>query len=51
MPPWLQLMYDSFWRLFTAGLMFTLPLALLSFVGGRVVGFLVVLVRLYGPQL
>ncbi|BAE73810.1 L-cystine transport system permease protein TcyB [Sodalis glossinidius str. 'morsitans'] len=50
MPPWLQLMYDSFWRLFTAGLMFTLPLALLSFVGGLVLGFLVALVRLYGPQ-
>lgn len=50
MPPWLQLMLDSFWRLFTAGVMFTLPLAVLSFIGGLAVGFLVALIRLYGPQ-
>ncbi|UVK76758.1 MAG: cystine ABC transporter membrane subunit [Sodalis sp. Fse] len=50
MPPWMQLMYDSFWRLFIAGIMFTLPLAVLSFIGGLVVGFLVALVRLYGPH-
>ncbi|TCV99277.1 amino acid ABC transporter permease [Biostraticola tofi] len=50
MPPWLQLMADSFWRLFSAGVMFTLPLALLSFVCGLAVGFIVALIRLYGPQ-
>ncbi|WP_410016322.1 amino acid ABC transporter permease [Sodalis sp. C49] len=50
MPPWLQLMLDSFWRLFAAGVMFTLPLAILSFIGGLAVGFVVALIRLYGPQ-
>ncbi|MEA9392742.1 amino acid ABC transporter permease [Acerihabitans sp. TG2] len=50
MPAWLQLMLDSFWRLFSAGLMFTLPLALLSFIGGLALGFVLALVRLYGPQ-
>lgn len=28
---WLQLMIDSFWSLLSAGLQFTLPLAILSF--------------------
>ncbi len=50
MPAWLQLMLDSFWRLFSAGLMFTIPLAILSFIGGLAVGFVLALVRLYGPQ-
>lgn len=50
MPSWLQLIYDSFWSLLTAGLMFTLPLAVLSFIAGLAVGVLVALVRLYGPQ-
>src|SRR5471030_1111918 len=50
MPSWLQLMMDSFWRLFSAGLMFTLPLAILSFIGGLAVGFVLALVRLYAPQ-
>ncbi|WP_213991493.1 amino acid ABC transporter permease [Sodalis sp. dw_96] len=50
MPSWLQLMLDSFWRLFTAGVMFTLPLAVLSFIGGLVLAFVVALVRLYGPK-
>ncbi|NDL61183.1 amino acid ABC transporter permease [Acerihabitans arboris] len=50
MPPWLQLMLDSFWRLFAAGVMFTLPLAIFSFIGGLAVGFVVALIRLYGPQ-
>ncbi len=50
MPAWLQLMLDSFWRLFSAGVMFTLPLAVLSFIGGLAVGFVVALIRLYGPQ-
>ncbi len=50
MPAWLQLMLDSFWRLFSAGLMFTLPLAVLSFIGGLALGFVLALVRLYGPQ-
>lgn len=47
---WLQLMLDSFWHLLSAGLMFSLPLALLSFVGGLLLGFVTALIRLYGPQ-
>lgn len=50
MPLWLQLMYDYFWRLFIAGLMFTVPIAIISFTGGLILGFIVALIRLYGPQ-
>lgn len=49
MPAWLQLMAESFWPLLQAGLMFTVPLTLLSFAGGLVLAFLVALVRLFGP--
>ena len=48
MPSWLSLMIDSFWPLLTAGIMFTIPLTLLSFAGGLTLGFLVALVRLFG---
>ena len=48
MPKWLQLMADSFWPLLSAGVAFTVPLTLLSFAGGLVVGFLTALGRLYG---
>lgn len=48
MPAWLQLMADSFWPLVSAGIAFTVPLTLLSFAGGLVVGFLTALARLYG---
>ena len=37
---WLQLMIDSFWSLLSAGLQFTLPLAILSFIGGIIVGII-----------
>jgi len=48
MPSWLSLMLDSFWPLLSAGIMFTIPLTLLSFAGGLTLGFLVALVRLFG---
>lgn len=48
MPSWLSLMLDSFWPLLSAGIMFTIPLTLLSFSGGLVLGFCVALVRLFG---
>lgn len=49
MPAWLQLMIDSFWPLLSAGLIFTMPLTLITFVLGILLGFLVALARLYGP--
>ena len=49
MPAWLQLMIDSFWPLLSAGLIFTVPLTLITFVLGILLGFLVALARLYGP--
>lgn len=49
MPAWLQLMIDSFWPLLSAGLIFTVPLTLITFVLGILLGLLVALVRLYGP--
>ncbi|KRW51385.1 cysteine ABC transporter permease [Aeromonas allosaccharophila] len=49
MPAWLQLMNDSFWPLLSAGLIFTVPLTLITFVLGILLGLLVALARLYGP--
>ena len=49
MPAWLQLMIDSFWPLLSAGLVFTVPLTLITFVLGILLGLLVALARLYGP--
>ncbi|TNH92071.1 cysteine ABC transporter permease [Aeromonas hydrophila] len=49
MPAWLQLMNDSFWPLLSAGLIFTVPLTLITFVLGIVLGLSVALARLYGP--
>lgn len=49
MPAWLQLMIDSFLPLLRAGLIFTVPLTLITFVLGILLGFLVALARLYGP--
>lgn len=48
MPAWLQLMIDSFWPLLSAGLIFTVPLTLITFVLGIVLGLSVALARLYG---
>ncbi|PNO56282.1 amino acid ABC transporter permease [Aeromonas caviae] len=49
MPAWLQLMIDSFWPLLSAGLIFTVPLTLITFVLGIVLGLSAALARLYGP--
>jgi cystine transport system permease protein len=49
-PAWLQLMIDSFWPLLSAGLIFTVPLTLITFVGGIILGFIIALIRLYGPK-
>ena len=48
-PSWVQLMADSFWPLLKAGLMFTAPLTLMSFVLGLALAFVVALIRLFGP--
>jgi cystine transport system permease protein len=48
-PHWLQLMLDSLGPLLRAGLIFTIPLTLLSFVLGLGLGLLTALVRLFGP--
>ncbi len=50
MPAWLQLMIDSFWPLLRAGLLFTVPLTLITFVGGIALGLILALGRLYGPK-
>ncbi|MFR9703478.1 amino acid ABC transporter permease [Aeromonas sanarellii] len=43
-------MIDSFWPLLSAGLIFTVPLTLITFVLGILLGLLVALARLYGPS-
>ena len=50
MPPSLQLMLDSLWPLLRAGLVFTVPLAILSFAFGLTLGFLTAVVRLFAPR-
>ncbi|MDX7687057.1 amino acid ABC transporter permease [Aeromonas caviae] len=42
-------MIDSFWPLLSAGLIFSVPLTLITFVLGIVLGLSVALARLYGP--
>ncbi|AMO51018.1 amino acid ABC transporter permease [Kosakonia oryzendophytica] len=49
MPTWLPLAIDSFWPMLSAGLKFTIPLTLSSFVLGLTLGFVIALLRLYGP--
>lgn len=48
---WPQLMIDSFWSLFYAAIKFTIPLAILAFIGGITLGFITALIRLYAPRL
>ncbi|MGL4207335.1 MAG: amino acid ABC transporter permease [Aeromonadaceae bacterium] len=43
-------MLDSFWPLLRAGLLFTVPLTLITFICGITLGFLLALGRLYGPK-
>ena len=49
MPDWLLLMADSLPTLLWAGLMFTIPLTILSFIFGLSLGLLTALVRLFAP--
>jgi len=48
-PHWLLLMVDSLGPLLWAGLLFTVPLTLVSFVLGLLVGLAAAVVRLFGP--
>ncbi|WP_354558113.1 amino acid ABC transporter permease [Rhizobium aquaticum] len=50
MPSWLQLMLDSLPSLLWAGLIFTVPLTLLSFVLGLSLGLVTAIARLFGPK-
>ena len=49
MPDWLQLMADSLPTLLWAGLIFTIPLTLLSFVLGLSLGLATAVARLFAP--
>lgn len=49
MPPWLQLMTDSLPTLLWAALIFTIPLTLLSFTLGLMLGLVTAIARLFGP--
>ncbi|MCM2453540.1 amino acid ABC transporter permease [Agrobacterium vitis] len=48
MPHWLQLMMDSLVPLLWAGLMFTIPLTILSFMFGLTLGLVTAIARLFG---
>lgn len=50
MPPWLTLMLDSLGPLLWAGLIFTIPLTLLSFALGLSLGLLTAVARLFAPR-
>ena len=50
MPHWLQLMVDALPSLLWAGLVFTIPLTLLSFTFGLALGLLTALARLFAPK-
>lgn len=49
MPHWLDLMLNALLPLLRAGIVFTVPLTLLSFALGLAVGFLAAITRLFGP--
>ena len=49
MPPWLQLMLDSLPSLLWAGLIFTIPLTLLSVAFGLTLGLVTAVTRLFAP--
>ena len=48
MPHWFQLMADSLSTLLWAGLVFTIPLTLLSFALGLTLGLITAIARLFG---
>ncbi|WP_165905718.1 amino acid ABC transporter permease [Raoultella sp. BIGb0138] len=49
MAEFISLVISSFWPMFYAGLVFTIPITLISFFLGLLLGFIVALIRLYGP--
>jgi cystine transport system permease protein len=49
LPHWLQLMAESLPSLLWAGLIFTIPLTLLSFAFGLILGLITAIGRLFGP--
>jgi len=49
-PHWLQLMLDSLGPLLWAGLVFTIPLTLVSFALGLLVGLATAVIRLFAPK-
>ncbi|MCS3432458.1 cystine transport system permease protein [Klebsiella sp. BIGb0407] len=49
MPEFISLAISSFWPMFYAGMVFTIPITLISFSLGLLIGFVVALIRLYGP--
>lgn len=51
MPEFISLAISSFWPMLYAGLVFTIPITLISFSLGLLLGFIVALIRLYGPAL
>ncbi|MEX0492223.1 amino acid ABC transporter permease [Raoultella terrigena] len=50
MPEFISLAISSFWPMLYAGLVFTIPITLISFALGLGLGFIVALIRLYGPR-
>lgn len=50
MEHWLQLMWDSLGSLLWAGLVFTIPLTLITFVLGLLLGLITAITRLFGPR-
>jgi cystine transport system permease protein len=48
-PEFISLAISSFWPMLYAGLVFTIPITLISFSLGLLLGFIVALIRLYGP--
>ncbi|VEC82726.1 cysteine ABC transporter permease [Raoultella ornithinolytica] len=48
MPEFISLAISSFWPMLYAGLVFTIPITLISFSLGLLLGFIVALIRLYG---
>lgn len=49
MSTWLSLAAESFWPMLYAGLIFTIPLTIISFALGLTLGSVIALIRLYGP--
>ncbi|WWP15272.1 amino acid ABC transporter permease [Raoultella terrigena] len=50
MPEFISLAISSFWPMLYAGLVFTIPITLISFALGLGLGFVAALIRLYGPR-